>query len=40
MVLRGGSRRVVADDRPADTGLFEVYREEFESIWTDARPVS
>lgn len=40
MVLRGGSRRVVADDRPADSGLFEVYREEFESIWTDARPVS
>ncbi|SHM76466.1 SAV2148 family HEPN domain-containing protein [Actinacidiphila paucisporea] len=40
MVLRGGSRRVVSDDRPADGGLFEVYREEFESIWTDARPVS
>ena len=40
MVLRGGSRRVVADDRPAESGLFEVYREEFESIWTDARPVS
>lgn len=40
MVLRGGSRRVVADDRPAEGGLFEVYREEFESIWTDARPVS
>nr|WSX76243.1 SAV2148 family HEPN domain-containing protein [Streptomyces sp. NBC_00899] len=40
MVLRGGSRRVVAEDRPADSGLFEVYREEFESIWTDARPVS
>jgi hypothetical protein len=40
MVLRGGSRRVVAEDRPAESGLFEVYREEFESIWTDARPVS
>ncbi|NUS13495.1 MAG: hypothetical protein HOY69_19185 [Streptomyces sp.] len=40
MVLRGGSRRVVADDRPAETGLFEVYREEFEGIWADARPVS
>ncbi|WP_333768500.1 SAV2148 family HEPN domain-containing protein [Streptomyces sp. IBSBF 2435] len=40
MVLRGGSRRVVADDRPAEGGLFEVYREEFEGIWTDARPVS
>ncbi|NJP48279.1 hypothetical protein HCN08_33490 [Streptomyces sp. PRB2-1] len=40
MVLRGGNRRVVADDRPAESGLFEVYREEFEGIWADARPVS
>jgi hypothetical protein len=40
MLLRGGSRRVVADDRPAEMGLFEVYREEFEGIWGDARPVS
>ncbi|MFG1808519.1 SAV2148 family HEPN domain-containing protein [Streptomyces sp. NPDC049040] len=40
MVLRGGSRRVVADDRPTEAGLFEVYREEFESIWSDGRPVS
>ncbi|MFI0719480.1 SAV2148 family HEPN domain-containing protein [Streptomyces sp. NPDC021224] len=40
MVLRGGSRRVVADDRPSEAGLFDVYREEFEGIWTDARPVS
>jgi hypothetical protein len=21
-------------------GLFHVYREEFESVWTDSRPVS
>jgi hypothetical protein len=40
MVLRGGSPRVVADERPAENGLFEVYREEFEGIWADARPVS
>jgi hypothetical protein len=31
---------VVADERPAENGLFEVYREEFEGIWADARPVS
>ncbi|MFI0899617.1 SAV2148 family HEPN domain-containing protein [Streptomyces sp. NPDC020983] len=40
MVLRGGARRVVTDDRPAESGLFDVYREEFEGIWADARPVS
>jgi hypothetical protein len=40
LVLRGGSRRVVAEDRPAESGLFDVYREEFEGIWTDSRPVS
>ncbi|WP_202236802.1 SAV2148 family HEPN domain-containing protein [Actinacidiphila reveromycinica] len=40
MVLRGGNRRVVGGDKPAEGGLFEVYREEFEGIWTDSRPVS
>lgn len=40
LLLRGGSRRVVADAGPAEHGLFEVYREEFEGIWTDSRPVS
>ncbi|WUH23981.1 SAV2148 family HEPN domain-containing protein [Streptomyces sp. NBC_00448] len=40
LVLRGGTRRVVNDDKPAEGGLFDVYREEFEGIWTDSRPVS
>lgn len=40
ILLRGGSRRVVESDKPAESGLFEVYREEFDGIWTDSRPVS
>ncbi|MEW2520762.1 SAV2148 family HEPN domain-containing protein [Actinacidiphila alni] len=40
LLLRGASRQVVAEDGPAEHGLFEVYREEFEGIWTDSRPVS
>ncbi|GAA1365529.1 SAV2148 family HEPN domain-containing protein [Streptomyces beijiangensis] len=43
LVLRGGSRGVVKAGRDVtDTehGLFETYREEFESVWTDSRPVS
>ncbi|MFF6960937.1 MULTISPECIES: SAV2148 family HEPN domain-containing protein [unclassified Streptomyces] len=40
LLLRGGSRQVVAEEGPAEHGLFEVYREEFEGIWTDSRPVS
>jgi hypothetical protein len=40
LLLRGGSRQVVAEQAPAEHGLFEVYREEFEGIWTDSRPVS
>jgi SAV2148-like HEPN/Domain of unknown function (DUF5919) len=40
MVLRGGSRRVLDSDRPAESGLFDVYREEFEGIWADSRPFS
>lgn len=40
LLLRGGSRQVVAEQAPVEHGLFEVYREEFEGIWTDSRPVS
>ncbi len=44
LVLRGGGRRVVQryGGSPADRdgGLFEIYREEFEGVWTDSRPVS
>lgn len=40
MVLRGGSTRVVTDDKPVESGLFEVYREEFDGVWGDSRPVS
>ncbi|MCB5165593.1 DUF5919 domain-containing protein [Streptomyces bambusae] len=37
LVLRGGGRGVPKD---ADHGLFTTYREEFESVWQDSRPVS
>lgn len=37
LVLRGGGRGVPKD---ADHGLFTTYREEFESMWEDSRPVS
>ncbi|MER5970478.1 SAV2148 family HEPN domain-containing protein [Streptomyces sp. NPDC002055] len=41
LVLRGGRRDVVPDrGSEADNGLFQTYREEFESVWTDSRPVS
>ncbi|WP_344530923.1 SAV2148 family HEPN domain-containing protein [Streptomyces albiaxialis] len=49
LVLRGGSRDLVQEQgsaaraKPLDeteNGLFPVYREEFESFWTDSRPVS
>ncbi|GAA4663935.1 SAV2148 family HEPN domain-containing protein [Streptomyces chumphonensis] len=42
LVLRGGGRTLVQDRPPGalDDGLFSTYREEFESVWTDARPVS
>ncbi|HEY3481611.1 MAG TPA: SAV2148 family HEPN domain-containing protein [Streptomyces sp.] len=40
ILLRGGSRRVVDGERPAESGLFDVYREEFDGIWADSRPVS
>ncbi|NJQ01044.1 SAV2148 family HEPN domain-containing protein [Streptomyces zingiberis] len=40
-VLRGGRRQTVRHD-PAERehGLFDTYREEFESAWADSRPVS
>jgi hypothetical protein len=47
MILRGGSRDLVQgkdesarDDGDGQHGLFEVYREEFEGVWADSRPVS
>lgn len=41
LVLRGGARRdVVRPDQDTEHGLFETYREEFESVWADSRPVS
>ncbi|MEU4093459.1 SAV2148 family HEPN domain-containing protein [Streptomyces sp. NPDC026673] len=44
LILRGGPRDLVqtkADQTPeAEHGLFEIYREEFEGVWTDSRPVS
>ncbi|GHA02536.1 hypothetical protein GCM10010329_25590 [Streptomyces spiroverticillatus] len=44
LVLRGGGRGgrdgVVRHGQEAEAGLFETYREEFESVWTDSRPVS
>ncbi|MEU8551736.1 MULTISPECIES: SAV2148 family HEPN domain-containing protein [Streptomyces] len=39
LVLRGGGT-VVRDGREPEHGLFETYREEFESVWADSRPVS
>ncbi|MEU9609161.1 SAV2148 family HEPN domain-containing protein [Streptomyces sp. NPDC048057] len=43
LVLRGGGRSVVRatdPDDPGEHGLFQIYREEFESVWADSRPVS
>lgn len=47
LVLRGGGRELVQrsaeQGKPADDGVhgvFETYREEFESEWADSRPVS
>lgn len=39
LVLRGGDRAVKAGE-DGEHGLFEIYREEFESVWADSRPVS
>jgi hypothetical protein len=43
LILRGGRREIVQskdEDSDGQTGLFEVYREEFEGVWADSRPVS
>ncbi|MFJ1648170.1 SAV2148 family HEPN domain-containing protein [Streptomyces sp. NPDC088258] len=40
LVLRGGGREVVRSGQDTEHGLFQTYREEFESVWTDSRPVS
>lgn len=44
LVLRGGGREreVVRPgvDPEADSGLFATYREEFDGVWADSRPVS
>lgn len=43
LVLRGGGRGrdVVRENRDEEEGgLFAIYREEFESVWADSRPVS
>ncbi|MDX3850721.1 SAV2148 family HEPN domain-containing protein [Streptomyces sp. AK02-01A] len=40
LVLRGGGREVVRSGQEPEHGLFQTYREEFESVWTDSRPVS
>jgi hypothetical protein len=40
LVLRAGSRDLVHGEGGGEPGLFDTYREEFESVWTDSRPVS
>ncbi|MEV6396120.1 SAV2148 family HEPN domain-containing protein [Streptomyces sp. NPDC051907] len=40
LVLRGGGRSVVRAGQDSENGLFQTYREEFESVWADSRPVS
>ncbi|WP_435858806.1 SAV2148 family HEPN domain-containing protein [Streptomyces pathocidini] len=48
LVLRGGGRNLVGGGgggggggaKENDGGLFQTYREEFESVWLDSRPVS
>jgi hypothetical protein len=41
LVLRGGGRNLVHEyGKDPDHGLFQTYREEFEGVWTDSRPVS
>ena len=37
---RRGGVRWSGRGRTAEHGLFETYREEFESVWADSRPVS
>ncbi|GGJ84859.1 hypothetical protein GCM10011583_15650 [Streptomyces camponoticapitis] len=40
LVLRGAGRDVVRVGQDTEHGLFQTYREEFESVWADSRPVS
>ncbi|WP_267242215.1 SAV2148 family HEPN domain-containing protein [Streptomyces sp. PR69] len=40
LVLRGGGRSVVRAGVDPENGLFQTYREEFDSFWVDSRPVS
>ncbi|MFJ8077417.1 SAV2148 family HEPN domain-containing protein [Streptomyces sp. NPDC096176] len=40
LVLRGAGRSVVRAGQDGESGLFQTYREEFESVWADSRPVS
>ncbi|MFD7613499.1 SAV2148 family HEPN domain-containing protein [Streptomyces sp. NPDC059828] len=40
LVLRGGRPSVVRSGQESEHGLFQTYREEFESVWSDSRPVS
>ncbi|MFD0269052.1 SAV2148 family HEPN domain-containing protein [Streptomyces sp. NPDC127106] len=40
LVLRGGGAKAAVSPRDVEHGLFPTYREEFESIWQDSRPVS
>ncbi|MGK5630554.1 SAV2148 family HEPN domain-containing protein [Streptomyces sp. URMC 123] len=40
LVLRSGGRNLVHGEGGGEPGLFDTYREEFESVWVDSRPVS
>ena len=41
LVLRGSRREPLqSGGKERDSGLFDTYREEFESVWADSRPVS
>jgi|GEM_PF-1941555 len=40
LVVRGAAPAAIDPSRTPDPGLFQVYREEFEGVWADSRPVS
>lgn len=40
LVLRGPGRDIKHGAGGGEPGLFDIYREEFEGVWTDSRPVS
>jgi hypothetical protein len=40
LVVRGARRGPIDPSRPQEPGLFQVYQEEFEGVWTDSRAVS